>query len=49
MIVLDTSFKDELTGQPCIAMDRPTTYNWPNHGQTGAAKPHMMAFIHVDE
>jgi hypothetical protein len=48
-LVLDTAFKDELTGQPCVAMDRPTSYNWPNRGATGAAKPHAMAFINVDE
>jgi hypothetical protein len=48
-LVLDTAFKDELTGQPCVAMDRPESYSWPNRGQTGAAKPHAMAFINVDE
>ena len=30
-------------------MDRPVSYLWPNHGRTGAAKPHAMAFINVDE
>ena len=44
-LILDTAFKDELTGRPCVSMGRPMTYNWPNHGQTGAAKPHAMAFI----
>jgi hypothetical protein len=29
-------------------MDRPKSYRWPNHGKTGAAKPHMLAFINVD-
>jgi hypothetical protein len=48
-LVLDTAFKDELTGRPCVAMDRPESYRWPNHGKTGAAKPHMLAFINVDE
>jgi hypothetical protein len=48
-LVLDRAFKDELTGQPCIAMDRPVSYHWPNRGRTGAAKPHAMAFINVDE
>src|SRR6201987_5746546 len=48
-LVLDTAFKDELTGRPCIAMDRPASYQWPNRGRTGAAKPHAMAFINVDE
>ena len=44
-LVLDAAFKDELTGQPCVSMARPMSYNWPNHGRTGAAKPHAMAFI----
>jgi hypothetical protein len=48
-LVLDTAFKDELTGRPCVAMDRPASYRWPNRGHTGAAKPHAMAFINVDE
>jgi hypothetical protein len=30
-------------------MDRPASYRWPNRGRTGAAKPHAMAFINVDE
>lgn len=44
-LVLDRAFKDELTGEPCVAMDRPRSYLWPNHGRTGAAKPHAVAFI----
>ena len=48
-LVLDEGFKDELTGRPCVAMDRPRSYQWPNRGRTGAAKPHAMAFINVDE
>jgi hypothetical protein len=48
-LVLDTAFRDELTGQPCVAMDRPASYRWPNRGRTGAAKPHAMAFINVNE
>ena len=44
-LVLDTAFRDELTGRPCVAMDRPDSYLWPNHGRTGAAKPHAVAFI----
>jgi hypothetical protein len=44
-LVLDAAFKDELTGRPCVSMDRPRSYTWPNHGGTGAAKPHAMAFI----
>jgi hypothetical protein len=47
-LVLDTAFRDELTGSPCVSMDRPTSYLWPNHGTTGAAKPHGMAFIDLD-
>jgi hypothetical protein len=46
-LVLDTAFKDELTGRPCVSMDRPRSYLWPNHGRTGAAKPHAVAFIDV--
>jgi hypothetical protein len=48
-LILDRAFKDELTGEPCVAMDRPKSYHWPNRGRTGAAKPHAMAFINVDE
>jgi hypothetical protein len=50
-LVLDSAFKDELNlADPgCIAMDRPASYRWPNRGRTGAAKPHAMAFINVDE
>jgi hypothetical protein len=48
-LILDSAFKDELTGRPCVAMDRPASYRWPNRGRTGAAKPHAMAFINVDE
>jgi hypothetical protein len=47
-LVLDTAFKDELTGAPCVAMDRPGFYVWPHRGATGAAKPHGMAFIDID-
>ena len=47
-LVLDAAFKDELTGRPCVSMDRPTSYLWPNHGWTGAAKPHAIAFINLD-
>jgi len=46
---LDRAFKDELSGKPCVSMDRPMSYLWPNHGRTGAAKPHAMAFIDVDD
>jgi hypothetical protein len=48
-LVLDTVFKDELTGRPCVSMDRPKSYHWPNRGRTGAAKPHAMAFINLDD
>ena len=48
-LVLDTAFKDELTDQPCVAMDRPASYRWPDRGRAGAAKPHAMAFINVAE
>jgi hypothetical protein len=50
-LVPDRAFKDELnlTESGCIAMDRPASYTWPNRGRTGAAKPHAMAFINIDE
>ena len=50
-LVLDRAFKDELNlAEPgCIAMDRPASYRWPNRGRTGAAKPHAMAFINLDD
>lgn len=50
-LVLDRAFKDELnlTEPGCIAMDRPASYRWPNRGRTGAAKPHAMAFINLDD
>jgi hypothetical protein len=48
-LVLDRAFRDELTGQACVAMDRPKSYQWPNRGRTGAPKPHAMAFINIDE
>lgn len=47
-LVLDAAFKDELTGQPCVDMNRTTDYRWPNHGNSGAAKPHAIAFINLD-
>jgi hypothetical protein len=44
-LVLDEAFKDELSGRPCVALDRPRSYAWPNRGRTAAAKPHGVAFI----
>ncbi|HEY2204921.1 MAG TPA: hypothetical protein VGH99_10675 [Pseudonocardia sp.] len=41
---LDTSFKDEITGQTCINFNRK---NWP-HGAFGNAKPHSMLFVVAD-
>lgn len=46
-LTLDTQFRDELTGAPCVDFDRPTSYAWPRRGQTGNAKPHALAFIHT--
>jgi hypothetical protein len=46
-LIRDERFKDELTGQPCVALDRPTSYLWPKRDRTGAAKPHMLAFINL--
>jgi hypothetical protein len=48
-LILDTAFKDELTGRPCVTMDRPATYHWPSRDRTGAAKPHAMSFINLDD
>ncbi|HEX4358067.1 MAG TPA: hypothetical protein VH141_11120 [Pseudonocardia sp.] len=42
---LDTDFKDEITGQPCINFNRK---DWP-HGAFGYAKPHSMLFVVADE
>ena len=48
-LALDTKFKDELDGNPCVNFDRPTSYSWPNgRGGTGNAKPHAVTFIHVN-
>jgi hypothetical protein len=38
---LDRSFKDEVTGEPCINFNRD---DWP-HGPAGHAKPHSMLFV----
>lgn len=43
-LTLDTSFKDEITGQPCVAFDRDT---WP-HGTVGHARPHGVLFVVSD-
>ncbi len=54
--VLDVTFDDELTGQPCVdfdsarregmvTMDNPVPYAWPGaRGFQGGAKPHSFAF-----
>lgn len=42
---LDKSFKDELTGEPCVSFNRKS---WP-HGSFGNAKPHSMLFVAADE
>jgi hypothetical protein len=48
VLALDTKFRDELNGNPCVDFDRPTTYSWPNgRGGTGNAKPHAVTFLHV--
>jgi hypothetical protein len=41
---LDTSFRDENHGTPCVDFNRT---NWP-HGATGNAKPHSELFIVPD-
>jgi hypothetical protein len=42
---LDTSFRDENTGQPCVSFNRKY---WP-HGAFGNAKPHSMLFVTSDD
>ncbi|KWX01800.1 hypothetical protein LI90_2832 [Carbonactinospora thermoautotrophica] len=42
---LDTSFRDENKGTPCVDFNRT---HWP-HGNTGSAKPHSMLFVIADE
>jgi 56kDa selenium binding protein (SBP56) len=44
---LDREFRDELTGDVCLDFDRATSYQWPNRGATGNAKPHGMIFVDV--
>lgn len=41
---LDTSFRDENEGTPCVDFDRT---NWP-HGKTGNANPHSELFVVAD-
>ena len=43
-MTLDTSFRDEVTGQPCVNFNR---IQWP-HGPFGNAKPHSMVFVTPD-
>jgi hypothetical protein len=44
-LTLDTSFRDENTGQPCVSFNRK---DWP-HGAFGSAKPHSMLFVTADD
>jgi hypothetical protein len=39
-LTLDTTFRDEFTGTPCVQMNRT---RWP-HGATGFARPHGVLF-----
>lgn len=41
---LDTTFRDEFTGEACLDFDRES---WP-HGNWGPAKPHSMLFVTAD-
>ena len=41
LLSLDTSFRDEDEGTPCVDFNRT---DWP-HGKTGAAKPHSQLFV----
>lgn len=41
---LDTTFKDETTGTPCVEFNR---QNWP-HGPAGPARPHGVLYVAAD-
>jgi hypothetical protein len=41
---LDTAFRDEGTGAPCVDFNRAA---WP-HGAVGGAKPHSELFVVAD-
>jgi hypothetical protein len=43
-LTLDTAFRDEQTGTPCVDFDRTV---WP-HGAAGGAKPHSQLFVVAD-
>jgi hypothetical protein len=43
-LTLDTTFRDEQTGKPCVDFDRTV---WP-HGAVGGAKPHSQLFVVAD-
>jgi hypothetical protein len=43
-LTLDTAFKDEVLGTPCVDFNRTT---WP-HGAAGAARPHGVLFAVAD-
>lgn len=45
--VVDKKFRDELTGEVGVDFNRPLSYNWPNRGHTGSAKPHWSTFKRV--
>lgn len=44
---LNDNFRDELTGEVGVDFNRPISYNWPNRGRTGSAKPHWSIFKRV--
>jgi hypothetical protein len=44
-LTVDTTFRDEQSGQPCINFNRKS---WP-HGAFGNAKPHSMLFVVADD
>lgn len=44
-LALDTAFRDETTGAPCLEFDRPA---WP-HGAQGPARPHGVLFTVADQ
>ncbi|HSQ63827.1 MAG TPA: hypothetical protein VLM85_11460 [Polyangiaceae bacterium] len=47
---IDTSFRDEITGEVGVNFNRPDGYVWPGgQGTSGTAKPHDIQFIEVSD
>ena len=50
VLELDTTFRDEITGELGVNFNRPSWYVWPGgQGATGTAKPHDIQFIEVPD